>query len=169
MPNSEIELNPVDFLTVGTVGPRGKRVFHLQAGGNGQIVTLTLEKDQARVLGMYISEMLDDLNQQRGDKISSDDVNMATMNMDLREPIEPLWRIGQMGLGYDETHDRILLVAQEQLVVEEGQDTEGLQSSTVRLSCTRVQMRALSKHTLEVVKQGRADPRSNGRILYYWT
>ena len=169
MANVEIELNPIDFITVGTVGPKGRRVFHLQAGRGAQIVSLTIEKEQARALGEAIGELLDDLKQQRGDALSSDAVTMATFNMELREPIDPQFRVAQMGLGYDETHDRILLVAQEQLVTEEGQETEGLQPSTVRLSCTRVQMRALSKQTLEVVKQGRADPRSNGRILYYWT
>jgi hypothetical protein len=39
----------------------------------------------------------------------------------------------------------------------------------VRLWCSREQMRWLSAHALEVVKAGRADPRMNGRLTYYWT
>jgi uncharacterized repeat protein (TIGR03847 family) len=169
MANVEIELNPVDFITVGTVGPKGRRLFHLQAGRGSQIVALTIEKEQARALAEAITELLDDLNKQRESALSSDAVDMRTMNMDLREPIEPQFRVAQMGLGYDEEHDLIVLVAQELVTAEEGQDPELLQPGVVRLWASRPLMRALSTHTLDVVRQGRADPKSNGRLLYYWT
>ncbi len=168
MANVEIELNPIDFITVGTVGPKGKRLFHLQAGRGSQIVSLIIEKEQARALGQAISELLDDLAKQHTD-IPSDAVDLKTMNMDLREPIEPQFRVAQMGLGYDEDRDLIVLVAQELVVGAEEQDPALVQPSVVRFWGTRQQMRALSQHTTEVVKQGRADPRSNGRLLYYWT
>lgn len=68
----------------------------------------------------------------------------------------------------------VVLVAQEMIAIEEEQDPEtldlaGIQPSVVRLWGTRRQMRALSLHTQQVVKQGRVDPQSNGRLLYYWT
>ncbi len=169
MANVEIELNPVDFITVGTVGPKGRRLFHLQAGRGSQIVSLTIEKEQARALAEAVTELLDDLNKQRENALSSDAVDIRTMNMDLREPIEPEFRVAQMGLGYDEEHDLIVLVAQELVVTEEGQDPELVQPGVVRFWASRQQMRALSTHALEVVRQGRADPKSNGRLLYYWT
>jgi uncharacterized repeat protein (TIGR03847 family) len=169
MANVEIELNPVDFITVGTVGPKGRRVFHLQAGHGAQIVCLTIEKEQARALGEAVGELLDDLLQQHGDTLSNDAVNLASLNMDLREPIEPQFRVAQMGLGYDKDRDLIVLVAQELIAPEEGQDPDLIQPGVVRFWGTRQQMRALSIHTMEVVRQGRADPRSNGRLLYYWT
>jgi uncharacterized repeat protein (TIGR03847 family) len=168
MANVEIELNPVDFITVGTVGPKGKRLFHLQAGRGSQIVSLVIEKEQARALGEAIGELLDDLMKQHSD-ISSDAVDLKAFNMDLREPIEPQFRVAQMGLGYDEDRDLIVLVAQELIVPAEGQDPDLIQPGVVRFWGTRQQMRALSSHTMEVVKQGRADPKSNGRLLYYWT
>ena len=61
MANIEIELNPVDFITIGTVGPKGRRLFHLQAGRNSQLVSLTVEKEQTRALSEAITELLDDL------------------------------------------------------------------------------------------------------------
>src|SRR4051812_46095395 len=100
MANVEIELDPVDFITMGTVGPKGKRMFHIQAGRGSQIVTLTIEKEQARRLGEALSELLDDLIKQRSE-LGSDAVEMSQYNMDLREPIEPEFRVAQMGLGYD--------------------------------------------------------------------
>ena len=167
MPNVEIELNPVDYVTVGTVGPKGRRLFHIQGGKTSQIVTLTIEKEQARALAEAVTELLDDLGRQHVE-LASDVPDLSTYNMDLREPIEPEFRVAQMGLGYDEDRDMVILVAQELIVAEEGQDPD-LKPSVVRLWCTRQQMRALCTYTLDVVRQGRADPKSNGRILYYWT
>src|SRR5258706_3205822 len=167
MPNVEIELNPVDYVTVGTVGPKGRRLFHIQGGKTSQIVTLTIEKEQARALAEAVTELLDDLGRQHVE-LASDVPDLSTYNMDLREPIEPEFRVAQMGLGYDEDRDMVILVAQELIVAEEGQDPD-LKPRVVRLWCTRQQMRALSTYTLDVVRQGRADPKSNGRILYYWT
>ena len=60
-----IELNPVDFITVGTIGPKGQRIFHLQGGQGTQIVSLTIEKEQAWALSEAIREMLDDLEERR--------------------------------------------------------------------------------------------------------
>lgn len=167
MQSKEIELDPVDFVTVGTVGPKGRRLFHLQAGRGNRLVTLILEKEQARALSEAIAEMLDDLNKKYPHRPESE-VNLAHWNMSLRDPLDPLFRIAQMGLGYDEDRDLVVLVAQE-LVIEDEETAIVPDPQVVRMWATREQMRALSKHALHVVKQGRADPKSNGHLIYYWT
>ncbi len=169
MTNIEIELNPVDFITVGTVGPKGRRLFHLQAGRGAQIVSLTIEKEQARALSEAIVDMLQDLKERDSVRFGNEKVDMNRMNMDLREPIEPEFRVSQMGLGYDETNDLIILVARELVILEENQDPEEVQAGVARFWATREQMLALALHSGEVVKAGRVDPQSNGRLLYYWT
>jgi uncharacterized repeat protein (TIGR03847 family) len=169
MPDREIELDPVDFVTVGTVGPKGRRVFHLQAGQGSQVVTLVIEKQQAQALAEAVKELLDDLKQKHPE-VPETDVNLSSWDMSLRDPVDPLFRVAQMGLGYDEERNLVVLVAQELVASEEGEeDVVEPQPHVVRMWATREQMRALGDHTQGVVKRGRADPRSNGYLIYYWT
>ena len=105
-----IELNPVDFVTIGTIGPKGRRTFHLQAGQDNRIVSFTIEKEQAQALSSAIAEMLDDLESDGQLRTAAD---FSGLDMELREPIEPLFRISQLGLAYDSNDNRIILVVQE--------------------------------------------------------
>jgi uncharacterized repeat protein (TIGR03847 family) len=68
--------------------------------------------------------------------------------MRLREPVEPLFRVGNIGLGYNEESHRIAIVAYELVDEEE-------EPNVVSFWATGVQVQALIKHTLEVVKAGR--------------
>ncbi len=177
----EIELNPVDFITVGTVGPKGQRVFHLQAGKSGEIVTLIIEKEQANALGEAIRDLLEDLDKRFPTRAKPSEPAEA-IDMALRDPIEPKFRVANMGLGYDEDTDMVVLVAQELISSAGGirdedddeleTDSEAVESNEpgiVRMWCSREQMRALSEHSMNTVQSGRPDPKLNGRLIYYWT
>lgn len=175
MARTQIDLKPIDFITVGTIGPKGKRIFHLQAGSDNRLVSFLIEKEQAWALGEAIRELVDDLDD-RDD--SQTNVEMAAMDMDLREPIQPLFRVAQMGLAYDSDTDLIVLIAQEW--VQQDDDEEAGESlidpiesdeapGVVRMWCSRKQMRALSLHAMDLVASGRPSPKQNGRITYYWT
>lgn len=166
MPNMEIELNPVDFITVGTIGPKGQRVFHLQAGKDTQIVSLVIEKEQAWALSEAIRELVEDLDKRYPEPIEDLPPGEA---LELREPIEPLFRVAQMGLGYDEERNMIVLVAQELVVMEEDLDPDSIEPGIVRMWTSRAQMRTLSTHSTSTVQAGRPDPKLNGRLVYYWT
>ena len=181
-----IELNPVDFVTVGTIGPKGKRTFHLQAGQDQRIVSFTIEKEQAQALASAISDLLAELEREEGSKTEAD---FSQLDMDLREPIEPLFRIAQMGLSYEPENKMVILIAQEYVPSEEDLapsdadedeneaddvdfsifDAGPGQPQVVRMWCSREQMLALSLHALDTVKSGRPDAKQNGRIIYYWT
>jgi uncharacterized repeat protein (TIGR03847 family) len=90
--------------------------------------------------------------------------------MELREPIEPIFRVAQMGLGYDEDNNMIVLVAQELMANDdEDIDPDLEEPGIVRMWCDRRQMRALSVQAVTIVQSGRADPRQNGRVVYYWS
>jgi len=169
MAGKEIELNPVDFITIGTIGPRGQRIFHLQSGQGRQLVSLIIEKEQARALSEAIREMLDDLDKRNPDSPGSNEVNLSGVDMDLREPIEPVFRVAQMGLGYDEDHDLVVLVAQELVSTTDLDELSEAEPGVVKLWCKRDQMALLCEQALEVVNSGRADPKQNGRLVYYWS
>jgi len=169
MQSPEIDLNPVDFITVGTVGPKGQRVFHLQAGKDDLIVSLIIEKEQAWALSEAIRELAEDLDQRYP---TLDGADISEFNMELRDPIEPMFRVAQMGLGYDEERSMVVLVAQELVILDdddENADPDAVQPGIVRMWCSRDQMRALSAHATATVQAGRPDPKQNGRLVYYWT
>jgi uncharacterized repeat protein (TIGR03847 family) len=170
---SVIELNPVDFVTIGTIGPKGNRTFHLQAGQDKRLISFTIEKQQAWALSEAITELLEDI-----DEDETIEVDFSNLDMDLREPIEPMFRIAQMGLAYEADDNMIILIAQEFTQSDDFEDDEddfsflndeSPEPNIVRMWCTREQMQALSLHTIDTVKSGRPDAKQNGRIIYYWT
>lgn len=184
MSGVKIEIDPVEFITIGTIGPKGRRQFHLQAGSQQSVVSLIIEKEQARDLSLAIGDMLDDIAQ-RYDNLSNDQLDVSKLNMDLRDPIDPQFRIGRLALSYEEHRDMILLEVHEigslRLEIEENEDGEQSLSildeeevdpgkfGIARFWASRAHMRALSNHGLIVVGQGRVNPQSNGRLMYYWT
>lgn len=168
MPNQEIQFNPVDFITIGTVGPKGRRVFYLQAGQGQQIATLQIEKEQAWALCEAIEELFNDLVKRFPDLIeaSAETASIDESAFALREPVQPLFRVAQMGLGYDEERNLTVLVIEELLSSDETE--EGNTPSIVRLWIDSGMMRQLSAYGSEVVRAGRPDPSQNGHIRYYW-
>lgn len=165
MPQNEIVLDPVDFLTVGTVGPKGRRIFYLQAAKDTQLITLIIEKQQAQALGEAIVELLETLQDKYPD-LPDTNVDLSHWDMGLRDPIDALFRVAQMGLGYDEDRHRMVLIAQELVTGEE--ELAEPEPQTVRMWATREQMHILSEHAQQLVQKGRADPKSNGFMIYYW-
>lgn len=141
------DLEAVQRITAGAVGPPGQRVFYVQARRGNRLISLLAEKEQVRALAEAVSQLLDDLAEKNPALSTSDDILVTNMN--LEEPLEPEFRIGQMGLGYDAERDMVVLVVQG---VAEQSDQE---PATARFSATRLQMRALSMHASQVVAAGR--------------
>src|SRR5205823_5338511 len=56
--NASFEIDSPVVFTAGTVGEPGHRVFYVQAQGDGQVVTLKLEKQQVGALADYLSGLL---------------------------------------------------------------------------------------------------------------
>jgi uncharacterized repeat protein (TIGR03847 family) len=148
MPKRVIELNPINRITADAVGEPGHRTFYIQARRGGSVVTLLCEKEQVQALAVAVQQMLDELKTKYP---KGANFMQITMDMSLEEPITPEYRVGQMGLGYDEDHDLIVLVARE-LVPEDVNEEE---ASVARFFCSRAQMDALVRQAMDVVSRGR--------------
>lgn len=149
MAKKPTDFHPVARITIGAVGAPGKRVFLLQASNQHAIsITLKLEKEQARILASSTIELLEELDETYPHTYSKLDEPLGSDLM-LHEPMEPEFAVGQIGLGYDQEEDMVVLVVQS-LQLDSAQST-----TTARFWATRSQMRALCDHALDVVEQGR--------------
>ncbi len=135
------DLEAPDQFTVGAVGPPGQRIFYLQAQESGTLVTLKCEKEQVRGLGEYLADLLARLGP-AGEELSRP--------VGLLEPIDAAWAVAAVGVGYDETDDRIVVVAQE-LVGEESAD----EGATAQFRITRAQAAGFVVCVRELMKAGR--------------
>ena len=144
-----IDLNPVSTITIDAVGLPGQRVFYLQARGGPTSVTIETEKEQVRALAMGVHQFLEELTQRFPDRIDMDEVLQSELN--LTQPVESEFKVGQMGLGYDSDQDLVVVVAQSLQL--EGEPEED--AVTARFWITRGQAKAMADHALDVVSQGR--------------
>ena len=150
MAGTQIEINPVESITAGFIGQPGKRVFYLQAHGARAVVTLLVEKQQVEALASGIEQFLEELKEKFPELAEApEEFDPAKMTLTL--PLDPAFRVGQLGLGYDQERDLLVLVAQE--VTVEGREAD--EGGTARLFASRAQMRALGMYGLSLVRQGR--------------
>jgi uncharacterized repeat protein (TIGR03847 family) len=150
MPNQIFDLNPITHITAGAVGEPGQRTFYIQARQGNRLVTLLCEKQQVAALAMGVEQLLEQLAEKGPERIGQTDP-ILDIDMELEEPLEPDFRVGQMGLGYDEERDLLVLVAQELLP----EDVDPATASSARFWATAAQMRTLAHHATEVVASGR--------------
>jgi len=137
--SSSFEIPDLDHLTTGAVGPPGQRIFYLQARHGEQVVSLRLEKAQVAALVAYLAGMLAEMPPPG---------EIASVGMDLIEPLVAEWVVASLGVTYDEDADRVIILAEE--LVEEGEDP-----ARARITATREQVAALSVHGAEAVAAGR--------------
>jgi uncharacterized repeat protein (TIGR03847 family) len=151
------DLDAVQRITAGAVGPKGQRVFYVQARRGSRLITVSAEKEQVRALAEAVARLLDGLAEKNPRLATSDD--MFVTDMSLEEPLEPEFRVAQMGLGYDAERDMVVLLIQGLSEEEEGE------GQTARFSASRPQMRALSSHAAQVVAAGRPTCGNCGRPI----
>ncbi|HEV8420916.1 MAG TPA: DUF3090 family protein [Actinomycetota bacterium] len=108
-----IELDPVERITAGAVGPPGQRVFYLQGRRGDQLVTLLVEKQQVQLLAASVVEILARVGKETGQGPPEEE-------MALDEPLVAEWRAGRLSIGYHEERDLLMLEAEELLDEEEG-------------------------------------------------
>jgi len=158
-----MEIGSVDRITAGAVGEPGHRTFYLQARSGLDLVTVIVEKQQVELLAASILEILSRADKETGQAPVEEE-------LELEEPVEPLWRVGRLSIGYAEERDRVLLELEELVPEEddEGEEEEGEESEAVdedeegvrepervRIWATREQMLGLSLRGAAVLARGR--------------
>ena len=143
-----LELKPVSHITTDAIGEPGQRIFYLQARRDTQTVTLVVEKEQVLALAVGVDELLEQIQSQH-DRGGTDEGLVSPYDMLLKAPLDAAFRVGQIGLGYDEEEDLLVLILQE-AVAEEGEE-----GAAARFWVSRGRMRAFSRHAQEVVRSGR--------------
>jgi uncharacterized repeat protein (TIGR03847 family) len=150
MPQPEIDIDPITHITADAIGKPGKRVFYLQAWQEDRVTTLLVEKVQIQTLSVGLEQFLNEINGRYPNLVEATD-QYDKDKMHIQPPVDPLFRVGELGLAYDADRDRVLLVTRE--VIAEGQDPE--ESRSIRFWCTRSQILAMCRWGLEVVSHGR--------------
>lgn len=150
MPSTEYELKPVTRITTHAVGEPGKRVFYLQGRSDDLMLTLIIEKQQIQSLAVGVEQFLQDLDERYPELAEASD-HYTEIEMELETPIDPAFRVGQIGLGYDEDTDLLILVARENQTEEDDEDT----ADVARFWCTRSQLRSMCQWGLELASRGR--------------
>jgi uncharacterized repeat protein (TIGR03847 family) len=163
-----------DHFTTGAVGVPGQRVFYLQARERRALVTLKCEKEQVNALGEYLAGLLDKLPK---GAVEGERVQQGA----LVEPVDPAWAVASIGVGYDESSGRIVVVANEQVEEEEEENAPpAAEPATARFAITKAQATAFVERTRALMKAGRATcsmcgepkdpaghvcPRANGHVV----
>jgi len=149
MPRVEIELNPSNRITTDAIGPPGKRVFYVQATTDEETITLIAEKFQIQSLAVGIEQFLVEIAE-RFPELSEASPEYDDSVMTIQPPVDPLFRLTDIGLGYNAEEDMVIVVIHE--LVPDDVDEE---TGTVRIWCTRSQLRALGHWGMEVTNRGR--------------
>lgn len=133
------DLDQPDEFTVGTVGEVGARLFLLQCRQGSEMLTLKVEKQQVAVLASYLARIVREVG--RPGSLPHDVV--------FRSDEEPAWVVGTIGVSYDESIARVVVVAEE-LADEEEED-----SSVARFSLSLEQAAAFAILATSLVEAGR--------------
>ena len=118
-----VEFNQVDTFTAGALGEPGQRIFLLQCIAAGQRVTVKCEKQQAQAIAAYLRRVLAD--------VVEPGQELTGVTDPIGPPFDPVFVLGQVGLGYLPDEQRVLVQLDEAGAVDE----QGELVSDPALSC----------------------------------
>ena len=164
------EFEDVDAFTTGAIGQPGSRVFFLQARHGRRRVAVKCEKQQVSAIAQYLRRVLSDLP-------PPDDRPVAG-SLELIEPVEEVFVLGPIGLGYDRSTDRLVVQLEElgseaesdeDYDPELGADFEDEPSDSadghIRIYVTRGQATSFCDRAEQVVAAGRPECRWCGHPI----
>jgi uncharacterized repeat protein (TIGR03847 family) len=146
----DLDLRPVDHISTDALGQPGSRIFYIQGWQGERTITLIIEKIQLQTLAVGIEQFLAEV-QEKVPTLPEASAEYEEELMHIHPPLDPLFRVGEFGLGYEAENDLMVLLARE--LVPEGTPVE--ETGVVRFWCTRDQLRALARWGIEIASRGR--------------
>jgi uncharacterized repeat protein (TIGR03847 family) len=150
MPRIDLDLDPVTLITTDAIGQPGQRTFYLQAWQDTKVISLLVEKVQIQSLAIGLEEYLAEVDS-KYPNLPPASAEYDESKMHISPPVDPLFRIGELGLAYSPERDLIILVAREIL----GDELDQEEASVARMWCTRSQIKALCAWGLDITSRGR--------------
>lgn len=149
MPKIDLTLNPVERITVDAIGKPGNRIFYIQGTKDEQIISLIIEKVHLQTLILGIKDFHKEINS-HFNKLPDLAPTYKEKEMQIQPPVDPLFRVGDIGLAYDETDDMVCVIVRENPA-----DAPESESGVVRYWCSRSQLTALGNWAVVVMGRGR--------------
>ncbi len=144
----EFDFDEPDLFTTGAIGPKGQRVFFLEARQGNSVAAIKVEKQQVATLASYLEQMLEMLP-----PIETEPPDLDLLD-DLDLPSPFLWTAGGLEIGYSADNDRIALFIEE--LLDESDLEEQLKTKeTVRIYLRRDQTLAFIRRAREIIDAGR--------------
>ena len=140
------EFDSVEHFTVGAVGPKGQRVFMIQARRGSAMVTLRLEKQQVAALADRLEQLANDL-------VGASNPDPSSAN-EIDEAQAPLWIVGALAVGV-EVPDRIVVLAEELVRDDDVDDIDDIDASSASFRLEAGQVTAFIARAREVIAAGR--------------
>jgi len=136
--SDEYDFDAPDHCTVGVVGEVGQRLFLFYCRQGLSETTVKVEKQQVAVLAGYLGRIVKELG--RPGHLPDDLEFYGTEEFE--------WVVGTIGVSYDESDDRVVLVIEELVPEEET-------GAIARLSISREQAAAFAIQATRLVESGR--------------
>jgi uncharacterized repeat protein (TIGR03847 family) len=132
----------VDVAIVEAIGEPGQRRFRIITASNGETTIMWMEKQQLDALGQAIEQILlqvGDIPSSAPDASSSAPFDVTTLNQ---------FRVGRLEIGFDQEHDRILIIAYD---IESDED----EAPSLAGLFSRSLAKSISEEAAKVVAAGR--------------
>jgi len=164
--STSYELDDVDAFVVDAIGVPGARTFYFRARVGAETLSFKCEKVQAQALAEAIRALM-------GDLPPTTATPLAVPALDVTVDAE--WVVGSIGLGYEASTDRVVVILEEigddfgsldgdEPESDDGDDLDGLglelddhepDAGTARVALTRGQALAFAERAEQLVQAGR--------------
>jgi uncharacterized repeat protein (TIGR03847 family) len=149
-PRLELDVDPCDHITGDAIGKPGQRVFYIQAFQAEKTYCIIIEKTQLQSLAIGIEQFLAEVARQNPN-LPEASPDYVEEHMRINPPVDPLFRVGEIGLGYDSTRDLVVLLARELLT----EDQEPESGAVIRFWVSRAQIHKMARWGAEIASRGR--------------